>query len=130
MRDEQNSTNNYRVISMVYKIRPTPYENHTRHTTPHVMLCGIPKDDANHSRAPGAGKSSVLTKLQEECATLDAKSVSRVLIISSQEVDYDLSKVIQLIGAVGGLSTKMAYSSKTYQLGIKFVPDCGCDWRA
>ena len=29
-RDEQNLTNNDRVISMVYKIRPTPYENHTQ----------------------------------------------------------------------------------------------------
>ncbi|MCY4303350.1 MAG: hypothetical protein OXC62_00965, partial [Aestuariivita sp.] len=29
LRDEQNSTNNDRIISMVYKIRPTPYENHT-----------------------------------------------------------------------------------------------------
>ncbi|MCY4305598.1 MAG: hypothetical protein OXC62_12610, partial [Aestuariivita sp.] len=49
LRDEQNSTNNYRFISMVYKIRPTPYENHTLNGSLHKLIfLLVSKDSIRH----------------------------------------------------------------------------------
>ncbi len=76
------------------------------HTKPRVFLQGIPKTTQIIQGAPGAGKSSLLAKLQEDCNALDIEQSPRVLIVSSQDVAQDIPKVINLIGMVGGLSTK------------------------
>ncbi|MCY4006433.1 MAG: hypothetical protein OXE84_06355 [Rhodobacteraceae bacterium] len=76
------------------------------HTKPRVHLHGVPKTTQIVQGAPGAGKSSILVKLQEEYDASEDESAPRVLIVSSQEVIEDLSQVIQLIGVAGGLSPK------------------------
>jgi len=75
-------------------------------TRPRVHMQGVPKTTQIVQGAPGVGKSSILAKLQEECDSSSDASAPRVLIVSSQDVVEDLSKVIQLIGVVGGLSLK------------------------
>jgi len=76
------------------------------HIKPRIYLHGVPKTTQIIQGAPGAGKSSILAKLQEECDASEDDSAPRVLIVSSQDVVQDLSKVIQLIGVAGGLSPK------------------------
>ncbi|MCY4288782.1 MAG: hypothetical protein OXC63_09340 [Aestuariivita sp.] len=76
------------------------------HTKPQVRLRGIPKITQIVQGAPGAGKSSILAKLQEECDASKDNPSPRVLIVSSQDVIQDTSKVISLVGVAGGLSTK------------------------
>ncbi|MCY4303733.1 MAG: hypothetical protein OXC62_02945 [Aestuariivita sp.] len=74
------------------------------HTQPHVRFRGIPKTTQIVQGAPGAGKSSVLAKLQEECIMLDNESAPRVVITSSQDIMENLPQVLKLIRATGECS--------------------------
>lgn len=74
-------------------------------TKPQVLLQGIPKTTQIVQGAPGAGKSSLLAKLQEDCHRTGSKDAPRVVIVSSQSVAGSLPQVLKLIRAAGQLSS-------------------------
>ena len=74
------------------------------HTRPAAVLRGIPKATQLIQGAPGAGKSSVLAKLQEECTAQQDEGAPRVVIVSSQSVIGSLPQVLKLIRAAGECS--------------------------
>ena len=74
------------------------------HTRPTAVLRGIPKATQLIQGAPGAGKSSVLAKLQEECTAQQDEGAPRVVIVSSQSVIGSLPQVLKLIRAAGECS--------------------------
>ncbi|MCY4305198.1 MAG: DUF2075 domain-containing protein [Aestuariivita sp.] len=75
------------------------------HTEPQMKLEGTEKTTQIIQGAPGAGKSSVLAKLQKECMAREQEGAPRVVIVSSQSVVGSLPQVLKLIRAAGELSS-------------------------
>lgn len=75
------------------------------HTIRKVTMRGIPKVTQILQGAPGAGKTSVLAKLQEQCAADEQNSAPRVVIVSSENIIGGLPQVLTLIRAAGELSS-------------------------
>ena len=70
---------------------------------PRILLRGIPKATQIVQGAPGAGKSSILAKLQKDCDRIGSEKAPRVVIVSSQSVSGSLPQVLKLIRAAGEL---------------------------
>ncbi|MCY4301975.1 MAG: hypothetical protein OXC68_09630 [Aestuariivita sp.] len=75
------------------------------HTNPQLLLRGIPKTTQIVQGAPGAGKSSLLAKLQEDCDDAGNEKAPRVIIVSSQSIVGSLPQVLKLVRVAGELSS-------------------------